>query len=148
MFVKKLLKVGLIGVIAMNTLFADTVRIDRKHVNVRSGAGSNYKVIGKVQQGAGYHFLRTDGEWVKISFKNSNGWVHHSLVDIERDRAEVSSGGCIESEIASWTPTALNLGCCAVTLGWGCVACTVVLTGGEIVAGDSIDRALEGALCD
>jgi len=148
MFVKKLLKVGLIGLLTLNVLYAETVRITKDTANVRSGASTKNKIIGKAHKGDGYDLIRSTGKWVKISFRGDYGWISKSLVDIEEDvKAEVKSG-CIEADIASWTPTVLNVGCCAVTLGWGCVVCTTVLTGGELVAGDSMDRVLEGALCD
>lgn len=148
MFSKKLLRVGLVGLFALNVLYADTVRITNKYVNVRSGASTKNKILGKAHRGDGYDLIRTSGQWVKISFKGDYGWVSKSLVDIEEDVREEVKSGCIEADIASWTPTALNVGCCAFTLGWGCVACTAVFTGGEVAFGDDMDRALEGALCD
>jgi hypothetical protein len=148
MFVKKLLKVGLVASFVFNVLYADTVRITSRYANVRSGASTNYKKIGKAHRGDGYDLISTSGSWVKISFRGGSGWIHKPLIDIENDREEEVKSGCIEADIASWAPTALNFGCCAITLGWGCVVCTTVLTGGEIVAGDSMDSALEGALCD
>lgn len=145
---KKMLRIGLVGLFTLNVLYADTVRITKKTANVRSGASTQNKIIGKAHRGDGYDLIRTSGQWAKISFKGDYGWISKSLVYIEEDAREEVKSGCIEADIASWAPTALNVGCCAITLGWGCVACTVVLTGGEIVAGDSIDRTLEGALCD
>jgi len=148
MFVKKLLKVGLIASFALNVLYADTVRVTSKYANVRSGASTQNRIIGKAHRGDGYDLLRSTGGWVKISFRGDSGWISKSLVDIERDRKAEVKSGCIEADIASWTPTALNAGCCAITFGWGCVVCTTIFTGGELLAGDSMDRALEGALCD
>jgi len=148
MFVKKLLKVGLVASFALNVLYADTVRVTSKYANVRSGASTSYKKIGKAHRGDGYDLIRTSGSWVKISFRGDSGWISKRLVDIEEDRRAEVKSGCIEADIASWTPTALNAGCCAITLGWGCVVCTGIFTGGELLAGDSMDSALEGALCD
>ncbi len=148
MFSKKLLKVGLVGLFTLNVLYADTVRITNKYANVRSGASTQNRILGKAHRGDGYDLIRTKGKWVEISFRGDYGWIYKPLVDIEEDVKEEVKTGCIEADVASWAPTALNVGCCAVTLGWGCVVCTTVLTGGEILAGDSMDSALEGALCD
>jgi hypothetical protein len=150
MFVKKLLKVGLVASFVFNVLYADTVRITSRYANVRSGASTNYKKIGKAHRGDGYDLIRTSGSWVKISFRGGSGWIHKSLIDIENDREEEVKNGCIEADIASWVPTALNVACCGATAVTvvGCAVCTTVFTGGELLAGDSMDRALEGALCD
>jgi len=150
MFTKKLLRVGLIGLFTLNVLYADTVRITKKTANVRSGASTQNRIIGKAHRGEGYDLIRTTGQWVKISFKGDYGWIYKSLVDIEEDIKEEVKSGCIEADVASWIPTALNVICCGATAVTvvGCVACTTVFSGGELVFGEDIDRALEGALCD
>ena len=150
MFSKKLLKVGLVGLFTLNVLYADTVRITNKYANVRSGASTQNRILGKAHRGDGYDLIRTKGKWVEISFRGDYGWIYKPLVDIEEDVKEEVKTGCIEADVASWIPTALNVICCGATAVTvvGCVACTTVLTGGEILAGDSMDSALEGALCD
>ncbi|HIP11208.1 MAG TPA: hypothetical protein EYG73_00680 [Arcobacter sp.] len=151
MFIRKLLKVGLVGLFTLNVLYAETVRITKDTANVRSGASTQNRIIGKAHKGDGYNLLRSKGGWVKISFRGDYGWISKSLVNIESDsREEEIKSGCIEADIASWIPTALNAICCGATIVTvvGCVACTVVFSGGELAFGDSMDRALEGALCD
>lgn len=40
--------------------------------NLRSGPGTDYKVIGKAQPGASYPIVGTDGEWYIVSLKNKS----------------------------------------------------------------------------
>lgn len=145
MFVKKLLKVGLVGMFALNVLYADTVRITSKYANVRSGSSTQNKILGKAHKGDGYDLIRTTGQRVKVSFKGDYGWIYKDLVDIEDDIVEeVTSGGC---NSAMATSVAMDIGgtalCCAYT-GFGCVACIV----GVGVATYLADDTIEGALCD
>ena len=62
MFVKKLLKVGLIGLLTLNVLYAETVRITKDTANVRSGASTKNKIIGKAHKGDGYDLIRSTGK--------------------------------------------------------------------------------------
>jgi len=135
-----------------NVLYANTVRITSKYANIRSGAGTDYRKIGEAHKGDGYNLLSTSGGWVKISFRGASGWVSKSLVDIERDREEVSSGECTKANIASYAvPLALTAGCCVVATAV-CPACVIGINGAEIVASllyeDKMDKIYEGVFCD
>ena len=157
MFGKKLLRVGLIGLFALNVLHADTVRITNKYANVRSGASTHNRVIGKAHRGDGYDLIRTKGQWVEISFRGDYGWVYRPLVEIEEDVAEVKSGGCFTSDTASLiAPSIANGLCClavgGVTVGAGCIACTTIIQGGDLLGGlfyeEDMDKMYEGIFCD
>jgi N-acetylmuramoyl-L-alanine amidase len=51
-------------------------------VNVRSGPGTKYKVLGQIKAGQVVTTLgqSEDGSWVKITFKGGEGWVAVSTV--------------------------------------------------------------------
>lgn len=51
-------------------------------VNVRSGPGTKYKVLGQIKAGQVVTTLEQneDGSWVKIPFKDGEGWVAVSTV--------------------------------------------------------------------
>ena len=51
-------------------------------VNVRSGPGTKYKVIGQIKAGQVVTTLEQneDGSWVKIPFKDGEGWISVSTV--------------------------------------------------------------------
>lgn len=44
-------------------------------LNVRSGPGTNYKVIGKVKKGQSFKIGRVKGNWADIYWGNSGGYV-------------------------------------------------------------------------
>jgi uncharacterized protein YgiM (DUF1202 family) len=52
----------------VNTMFIDTnnFTVRPKKLNVRSGAGENYSVIGVLQKGDAVKELKTKGEWIEI----------------------------------------------------------------------------------
>ncbi len=56
-------------------------------VNVRSGPGTVYPVIGQLRRGQQYRLIgtNTDGTWVVITFNNQQGWVAASFMDIFGD---------------------------------------------------------------
>lgn len=55
-------------------------------VNLRSGAGTSYKILGSAQKGTLYALDGEEGNWYKTSFKNG--------------RAYISAGYCAVAEIA------------------------------------------------
>jgi SH3-like domain-containing protein len=53
----------------------------RKRVNIRSGPGTNYKVIGKAEYGVVFKTLKRGDEWVKVQHEQGlTGWVKRSLL--------------------------------------------------------------------
>ncbi|MFC1524293.1 SH3 domain-containing protein [Thermodesulfobacteriota bacterium] len=55
--------------------------VKKKRINVRSGPGQNYKVIGKANYGVVFKTLKRNKGWVKIKHENGlTGWVSRSLV--------------------------------------------------------------------
>ena len=67
--------------------------------NVRSGPGSNHKIIWEVEKYYPVVVLGSSGEWVKFSdFEKDQGWMHRSLLaDIKtvitsRENCNIRSG--------------------------------------------------------
>ncbi len=54
------------------------VKTESTYLNVRSGAGTSYGVIGKVNNGSTVTILGTSGNWYKIDYNNSNGYGYVS----------------------------------------------------------------------
>ena len=56
------------SVVWVNTQFinADTKAVIPKKLNVRSGAGENYSVLGRIDKGTVLKTLETKGEWTKV----------------------------------------------------------------------------------
>lgn len=51
-------------------------------VNVRAGAGTSYKVLGKLKKGKTITVKKTVGAWYKISFNGKAGYVSASYVKV------------------------------------------------------------------
>src|SRR5699024_2196431 len=57
------------------------VRVTASGVNIRSGPGTNYSVVGSATSGDTYHFIESSGDWIKISLSNGSGWIAANLTD-------------------------------------------------------------------
>ncbi|SEO34536.1 N-acetylmuramoyl-L-alanine amidase [Amphibacillus marinus] len=61
---------------------ADSIQIETDQLLVRSGPGTEYEVIGHVDQGEQYERADEDGDWIAIAFNNETGWVHSQYTSI------------------------------------------------------------------
>ncbi len=65
--------------------------VDATFLRVRSGPGTDYKIISKVDKGDKYTVLKTDNQWHKISLKDGNeGWVSGDYLKILEGDESVS----------------------------------------------------------
>ncbi|MCB0114925.1 MAG: SH3 domain-containing protein [Caldilineaceae bacterium] len=64
---------------------ADPAVVTNQGMNVRSGPGTNYAVVGSAQ--AGQRFIVTgknpQGDWWQVNFNGQNGWLYGPLVTAE-----------------------------------------------------------------
>ncbi|MCM3743444.1 N-acetylmuramoyl-L-alanine amidase [Sporosarcina luteola] len=58
----------------------ETIIINTKSLNVRSGPGLTYPVTGSMKQGERTEVLATSGDWHEIRFGSGTGWVASWLV--------------------------------------------------------------------
>ncbi|WP_455538592.1 C40 family peptidase [Terrisporobacter sp.] len=67
----------------MDTVFANTEYrvITGNAVNFRSGAGTNYSSLGKLNKGDKVEYLGESGSWVKIKYNGQTGYVYGSYVE-------------------------------------------------------------------
>ena len=70
-------------------------------VNVRSGPGTGYSILGTAPKSAVYSVLGTSGSWVKISFGAKTGYVSSSYI-------KVSAGSATAPAPSSQTATIVN----------------------------------------
>ena len=53
----------------------------KKQINIRSGPGTNYKIVGKAQYGVVFETLQRENGWVKVRHETGlTGWVKRSLL--------------------------------------------------------------------
>jgi uncharacterized protein YraI len=79
----------LASVLIASSLFAQTLTVQVRRGNVRSGPGDTYEVIGKVRR----------GDWFKILLETGEeGWVFKSLVEVSgRSKATSRTIGVVPS---------------------------------------------------
>lgn len=54
---------------------------NKKRINVRSGPGTNYKIVGKAEYGVVFETLERGKGWVKVRHeKGLTGWIKRSLL--------------------------------------------------------------------
>ncbi|MEZ7892157.1 MAG: SH3 domain-containing protein [Candidatus Wallbacteria bacterium] len=68
---------------------AGTVRVST-YLNVRSGPGTNYDVIGKLYNGNNVDILEESGGWYKINYNGQTGWICGKYVSTGAAAASVS----------------------------------------------------------
>lgn len=58
--------------------------VARNTVNVRSGPGTNYAIIGTVKRGQSYYFdgRNAASDWIRFRFGNGDGWVYAPLMTV------------------------------------------------------------------
>lgn len=55
--------------------------VKKKRINIRSGPGSKYKIVGKAKYGVVLRTLKRNQGWVKIKHENGlTGWVKRNLL--------------------------------------------------------------------
>lgn len=97
-------------------IHATSITVTADGLNVRSGPGLDYPIIGKVNSGEEFSVLQQEGEWIKITYNNEAGWVNKQYVTIagpkennsspplssitaELDNIHIRSGPSTESDI-------------------------------------------------
>ncbi|MCM3710800.1 SH3 domain-containing protein [Sporosarcina luteola] len=58
----------------------ETIIINTKSLNVRSGPGLTYPVAGSMKQGERAEVLATSGDWYEVRFGSGTGWIASWLV--------------------------------------------------------------------
>ncbi len=55
--------------------------VKRKRINIRSGPGTRYRLVGKANYGVVFRTLKRRGAWVKVRHENgTTGWVLRRLL--------------------------------------------------------------------
>jgi formylglycine-generating enzyme required for sulfatase activity/uncharacterized protein YraI len=82
-FRRSVLLAVLASVLIASSLFAQTLTVQVRRGNVRSGPGDTYEVIGKVRRGQKFDTEARRGDWFKILLETGEeGWVFKSLVEV------------------------------------------------------------------
>ena len=64
------------------TLINETMAVTTDKLNVRSGAGTSYSVIGSLSKGQMVESVGTTGSWYKIKYQNTYGYISAQYVKV------------------------------------------------------------------
>jgi len=95
-----------LGVVFAQSALAERLAISAAIANIRSGPGSTYEIIWKVQQYYPFEVIKKEGAWYQFrDFEGDTGWVHDSLTDkiqaviTSKSQCNVRKGPGTENEI-------------------------------------------------
>ncbi|KGP71016.1 N-acetylmuramoyl-L-alanine amidase [Pontibacillus yanchengensis Y32] len=76
-------------------------------LRVRDGASTSDSVIGHIHKSDQYKSTQTKGDWIQITFKDKQGWVHKDYVSMvkQASTSNVSSSGSQMGTITVQTPS-------------------------------------------
>lgn len=77
------------------------IKITADGVNVRTGAGAEFKSLGKAERGELYAYLGSKNGWYKTQFKNSTAYISESLCTVVE--MELSGSDRVESVVNEGT---------------------------------------------
>src|SRR5699024_6503835 len=83
-----------VSLLFQSTSYANTVRIETDDLLVRSGPGTEYELIGHVNQSEDYALVEQTDDWLAIDFNGETGWVsrqYATITDQISDEPETSS---------------------------------------------------------
>ena len=88
------------------TASAERLAVSAPVANIRSGPGTNYNVLWKVEKYFPIRIIEKSGEWYHFEdFEGDKGWVHKSLVSkisaviTKNDTCNIRSGPGTENKI-------------------------------------------------
>ncbi len=103
---KKVLQFMLGFVFWTSLCWGEMASIAKDWVNVRSGPGTNYKVLWQVFENYPVKILEKKGDWAKtVDYENDIGWIHQSLLSkihtviVTGDKVNIRTGPGTQYEI-------------------------------------------------
>ena len=94
-------------ILGVPCLMAEPMAVTASIANVRSGPGTKYDLIWKVEKYHPVNVVEKKGKWYRFKdFENDEGWIHKSLLDkipaviTNKDKCNVRSGPGTKYDIA------------------------------------------------
>lgn len=75
-----------------------TVSTNNDTLNVRSGPGKEYDVIGKAKNGQQFDASEIQDDWIKIDYNGNGGYVSLDFVQFEPDEEEITEDSSFDGE--------------------------------------------------
>jgi N-acetylmuramoyl-L-alanine amidase len=90
----------------------ETASVTTDGLRVRSGPGTNYKVLHTLNSGTKVEVSEVNGDWVKITFSGNKGWVSSQYIDTkpkDEKKKQASESSSSVKDIGMGTVTATTL---------------------------------------
>ncbi|MGN1032349.1 MAG: SH3 domain-containing protein [Intestinibacter sp.] len=71
----------------------DMRTVTASSLNFRSGPSTSYRIIGSLYKGQQVEYISTSGEWLKVKYNNTTGYVHGDYVTKSTSSNNSSSQG-------------------------------------------------------
>ncbi len=104
--VKRCILVILLMFFSVGAAAAERMTVDVSTANIRSGPGTNYDVLWKVERNHPIEVIRKSGDWYYFrDFEGDKGWVYGDLVKsfssviVIKDKCNVRSGPGTDNKI-------------------------------------------------
>ncbi|UOQ50451.1 N-acetylmuramoyl-L-alanine amidase [Gracilibacillus caseinilyticus] len=92
----------LVGTTDSNSENVDTneeINITKENVRIRSGPGTNYRMIGSASLGDTYPLVETSGNWVKVElFSGNSGWIASWLTSKQTGSSSAESKDTVSNQ--------------------------------------------------
>jgi uncharacterized protein YraI len=78
-----------------------------RRVNVRTGPGTEFRILGVLAPGDTADIVGTSGddaEWLEIDFEGQNGWVAYFVVHVSGDLAGIDTAADVQSDAVALPP--------------------------------------------
>jgi hypothetical protein len=85
---KKLFFVVILVYLTLPVFTQESYSVISDSLNVREGPGTNYDVLGRVYKGEFVKVLEIGGDWAKIIFKDSAGYVNKKFILAQKQETE------------------------------------------------------------
>ena len=76
-----------------STTKTETRYVTASSLNVRSGAGTSYSVVGSLSRGASVSVYSTSGNWSQIAYNSGKAWVCNDYLSKTKPSTTTSGGG-------------------------------------------------------
>jgi uncharacterized protein YgiM (DUF1202 family) len=87
-FMKKLVLTVLLSLAVLPAFAEESYSVVSDSLNVRKGPGANYNVLGRVYKDESVEVLEIGGDWAKIIFKDSVGYVNKNYIHAQNQETE------------------------------------------------------------
>lgn len=77
----------------------NTIIVPNSTINIRSGPGTSYAIVGKAEAGAAMNVTASSGQWSKVRFDNKEGFVATWLCTIKTVEPSQFESGDIERKV-------------------------------------------------